>query len=480
MLFFSLFLILTNAKLTLHQQQLHRLNPRGYSNLKSSVQQHEYTVPMDHFNANNFEDFTIKYFLNAEYYNKDDAKAPLFVLLGGEGPESAKVLEGSYVINALAQKHSGLMLAVEHRFYGDSTPSLELNKLRYCTAEQALMDYVEVITHILEEYKIEDHPVIVLGGSYSGNLAAWMRQKYPNVVEGAWASSAPVEASVDFYQYLEVVQSALPKDTPELLQIAFDTWEKMTETAEGRKQLKKIFNTCTEFGEKDIQTFAETIGTALSGYVQYNSSVWKSNYESVDSLCNGFIVDIVKDYPKFIKERYDKEWAGSDCTPSSIEESWASLKNTKTYAEGNDNASGRAWFFQTCSAYGYYQAADNAKSSVKWGKLNKLQGSIDMCKEIYGIEEETIYKAVDHVNVRYGGKKPNVTNVAFMNGKTDPWHALSVTEKEGQEGNLVGIVYISSHCADLYAERETDIARLKYARHQEMRFFEKVLENYQA
>ena len=103
-----------------------------------------------------------------------------------------------------------------------------------------------------------------------------------------------------------------------------------------------------------------------------------------------------------------------------------------------------------------------------------------MCKEIYGIEKETIYKAVDHVNVRYGGKKPNVTNVAFMNGKTDPWHALSVTETEGQDGNLVGIVYISSHCADLYAEKETDIARLKYARHQEMRFFEKVIENYQA
>ncbi|EMD44793.1 serine carboxypeptidase (S28) family protein, partial [Entamoeba histolytica KU27] len=86
------------------------------------------------------------------------------------------------------------MLSVEHRFYGASTPSLEMDKLIYCTAEQALMDYVEVISHVQEENNLVGHPVIVLGGSYSGNLAAWMRQKYPNVVEGAWASSAPVEA----------------------------------------------------------------------------------------------------------------------------------------------------------------------------------------------------------------------------------------------------------------------------------------------
>lgn len=63
----------------------------------------------------------------------------------------------------------------------------------YLTSEQALADFVEVIRHVKgqknEQSNYESHenrrnPVIAFGGSYGGMLAAWMRMKYPAVIEG--------------------------------------------------------------------------------------------------------------------------------------------------------------------------------------------------------------------------------------------------------------------------------------------------------
>ena len=76
--------------------------------------------------------------------------------------------------------------------FGDS--SFDLDKIGYLSVDQTLADYAIFLTALKKQYKlsINNNPIIAFGGSYGGILAAYMRFKYPNLVAGALAASAPI------------------------------------------------------------------------------------------------------------------------------------------------------------------------------------------------------------------------------------------------------------------------------------------------
>lgn len=69
------------------------------------------------------------------------------------------------------------------------------------------MDFVKIIQEFKKKPQYLNSPVIAFGGSYGGMLAAWMRMKYPHIIWGAHAASAPIlffPGSVSPYAFNEL------------------------------------------------------------------------------------------------------------------------------------------------------------------------------------------------------------------------------------------------------------------------------------
>lgn len=120
-----------------------------------------------------------------------------------------------------------MIFSLQHRYYGDSMPFgspeeafKNASTLGFFSTTQALADYAQLITDLKKNLSAESCAVIAIGGSYGGSmftvhllnsqltqslfhicsahdlfflvLASWFRLKYPHVVVGALASSAPI------------------------------------------------------------------------------------------------------------------------------------------------------------------------------------------------------------------------------------------------------------------------------------------------
>lgn len=60
------------------------------------------------------------------------------------------------------------------------------------------MDYKQAIHDVKLKYNCEDSPVVTFGGSYGAMLAAWMRMKFPQIVQAEVVSGGAIE---EFHGY---------------------------------------------------------------------------------------------------------------------------------------------------------------------------------------------------------------------------------------------------------------------------------------
>ncbi|KAF0686757.1 Aste57867_21462 [Aphanomyces stellatus] len=153
------------------------------------------TQTLDHFTAHHAT-YQQRYYVCGEFWNAT-ADGPIFFFTGHEQDVDIMVNTTGLMWENAAE-FGALLVFAEHRYFGKSFPQIAnatfLDSLRFLSSEQALADYAVLVDHVKETFHAEESPVIAFGGSYAGLLAAWFRMKYPQVVDGAIASSAPILA----------------------------------------------------------------------------------------------------------------------------------------------------------------------------------------------------------------------------------------------------------------------------------------------
>ncbi|GFS04295.1 thymus-specific serine protease [Elysia marginata] len=387
-------------------------------------------------------------------------------MIGGEAVASPSWMAGG-MWTTWGQKHNAVRLQLEHRFYGDSHPTkdMSVDNLQYLSTEQALSDLANFITVMKKQFGASK--VIVFGGSYSGALAAWFRLKYPYLVDGAVASSAPVLLQMDFKGYLEVVAQSLNTFKPvnacdNAISVATTAFKEKMKTLEGRKALKEQFNLCDEIDiniKNDIPNLFQSLAGNFMETVQYNKIV--EGPPTIDDLC-----DLMTDKSQGDElARYAKasDWVlEGQCLDFKYDKMIKEIKDIT----GWEIAGGigyRQWVYQTCTEFGYYQTSDS--NAQPFGHDFPIEFAVQVCVDVFGpkFSSKFISGAVNASNVDYGGRHYTENRVVFVNGNIDPWHYLGITHKLPQ----AQVIYINgtAHCADVYdPHSESDPPGLTQAR----------------
>ncbi|GAB1199680.1 hypothetical protein APSETT444_009037 [Aspergillus pseudonomiae] len=103
------------------------------------------------------------------------------------------------------------------RYWGESSPyeQLTAETLQYLTLEQSILDLTYFAETVQLKFDTSNSsnapraPWVLVGGSYSGALAAWTAAVAPETFWAYHATSAPVEAIDDFWQYFDPIRHGM-------------------------------------------------------------------------------------------------------------------------------------------------------------------------------------------------------------------------------------------------------------------------------
>lgn len=200
----------------------------------------------------------------------------------------------------MAQNYSALLVALEHRFYGESIPNnnVETENLKHLTVEQALADLNSFTTWFKSSYSglKSTTPWFVFGGSYPGALASWYRIAYPDASVGSLSSSGVTNCIINFYQFDQQVSAAIGNQCADQIKRIEKAFENKIFTS-GAKRDTPVYSNIKD-GSINVKGWMESLNLFYCEkdmwiedffYMMADSWSMADQYSSKDDLCTSIM-----------------------------------------------------------------------------------------------------------------------------------------------------------------------------------------------
>ncbi|XP_050083029.1 putative serine protease K12H4.7 [Anopheles aquasalis] len=418
---------------------------------------------VDHYDVQNRDTFEFDYLSNDEFYQPG---GPIFIVVGGNSAINGYFIENG-LFHDIARSEGAWLFANEHRYYGRSAPveNYSATNMRFLSVEQSLVDLIEWIDYLRQEVVRDPNARVVLHGlGYGGAVAIWARQRFPQLIDGAWGSVASVIARVNFNEYGEDMGNTVRHLGSDacfgILWRGFRTAENLIDAGlYGR--VSELFRTCEPLTANDPLT-VETFFYGLKSSIE-QEMYGEANPQSVTRMCQELEADTAGTDLEVLANFFERRYAPFECVPFDFESNIASALYEGVGAPTNAELGIRQRLYQLCTEFGWFLTS--ATGDSPFGTRITYRYFIDTCRAVFGdwIDQEVVYDGVRLTNLHFGADDPRVTNVVYVNAELDPTRLVSITDYINVQSNafviqgeLIALDWLPQSPAD-----SDDLSRIK-------------------
>lgn len=381
----------------------------------------------------------------------------------------------------VAEELKALLVFAEHRYYGESLPfgtmSFKDSKhLTFLTSEQALADFAELIKYLREKIPgVKSQPVIALGGSYGGMLAAWFRMKYPHMVVGALAASAPIwqfENMVPCGVFLNIVTRDFKKsgsNCSESIRMSWNAINRLANEGIGLNWLSETLHLCSPLKESDDverlkDWISETwINLAMANYPYESNFLQPLPAWPIKVVCQKLENSNVND-TQLLMNIYKA---------LNVYYNYSGQAKCMNISETTTSSLGlQGWSYQACTEMVMPFCSNGIDDMFEPHSWNLKQFSDDCFKQWH------VRPRPSWIPTMYGGKNiSSHTNIIFSNGELDPWVGGGVT-KDISDTLVAIVIPEGAHHLDLRANNPFDPMSVLLARSLEVKYMKRWIQDF--